>query len=297
MAELPPTPRRREEARRAGQVTHSPLLTAAGALAAGALAAVAIAGPAARRLAELFRRGMTGQIPVDKGLWQGLSVVSYIVLPIAVAALAGAAAAGVAQTRGLFTLGAFGRRAPEEENGMVGWALAGALMLFAVLAGRNALLGLPALNGLWPRAVLLFGAAGAADFLLRRARLERSLSMTRAERRAEQREEEGDPRLKAERRRRQRALAGRSLVDDLAKAQVVLAAEGVALALRQEAGGVRVVAAGDRLQAQRIVEVARRLGLEVRADDRLASALAELKAGDWVPAPHLPRTLALIPRR
>jgi flagellar biosynthetic protein FlhB len=295
--ELPPTPRRREEARRAGQVAHSPLLTGAAALLAGALAAVSMAGPAARRLAELFRRAMAGQIPVENGLSQALSLGSWIVLPIAMAALAGAAAAGAAQTRGLFTLGAFERRAREEAAGFMGWALAAALILFAVLAGRNALAGLPALDGLWPRALLLFAAAGAADFVLRRARLERALAMTRAERRAEQREEEGDPRLKAERRRRQRALAGRSLVDDLARAQVVLAAEGVALALKQEPGGVRVVAAGERLQAQRMVEVARRLGIEVRADDRLASALAELKAGDWVPAQHLPRTLALIPRR
>jgi flagellar biosynthetic protein FlhB len=296
-AELPPTPRKLEEARRQGQVAHSPLLTGAAALAAGALALLAISGPAARRLAELFRRAMTGQIAVENGAREVLSAVSWIVLPVAVAALAAAAAAGAAQTQGLFTLGAFGQRERDEETGLVGWGLAAALGLFAVLSGRNALKGLPALNGLWPRAVVLFAAAGAADLLLRRARLWRSLSMTVAERRAEQREEEGDPRLKAERRRRQRAMAGRSLVDDLARAQVVLAAEGVALALRQEAGGVRVAVAGDRLQALRIVEVARRLGIEVRGDDRLASALAELKAGDWVPAPHLPRALALIPRR
>jgi type III secretion system FlhB-like substrate exporter len=77
---------------------------------------------------------------------------------------------------------------------------------------------------------------------------------------------------------------------------VILAAEGMALALRQEGAGVRVVVASERLQAARLVEVARRLGLLVRGDDRLASALAELRAGDWVPAPHLPRALALIPR-
>jgi flagellar biosynthetic protein FlhB len=121
--------------------------------------------------------------------------------------------------------------------------------------------------------------------------------MTRAERQAEQREEEGDPRLRAERRRRARAMSGRSLIEDLRKAHMVLAAEGVALALRQEGGGVRVVVAGERLQAARIVEIARRLGILVRSDDRLASRLAELKAGDWVPAHLAAATLALIARR
>jgi type III secretory pathway component EscU len=274
-------------------------LTAAAGLLGGALAATAMAGPATQRLALLARRALSGQLPLEAGLPQVLSTVSWIVLPVAGAALAAAAAAGAAQTGGLFTLGAFGKKARDDDSGLLAWGLAGSLILFAILSGRNALVGLPALSGLWPRAVLLFAAAGLGDFLLRRARLERSLSMTRAERRAEQREEEGDPRLKAERRRRQRAMAamGRSLVDDLSRADVVLAAEGVALALKKEAGGVRVLVAGERLQAQRIIEVARRLGLPVRGDDRLASALAELKAGDWVPAHELPRALALIPRR
>jgi flagellar biosynthetic protein FlhB len=299
--ELPPSPARREEARRQGRVAYSPLLTGAAAVAGGGLALVGMAGPAAARLALLAKKAFSGELAADpsSGPMVVLSTVSWIVLPVAAAALAAAVAAGAAQTRGLFTLGAFGRREREEEAGLVGWTVAGALILFAILSGRKALAGLPALGGLWPRAVLLLAAGGAADLLLRRARLERSLSMTRAERRAEQREEEGDPRLKAERRRRQRAMAamGRSLVDDLRRAQVVLAAEGVALALLQEGGGVRVVLAGDRLQALRIVEVARRLGIPVRSDDRLASALAELKAGAWVPAPHQPRALALIPRR
>jgi flagellar biosynthesis protein FlhB len=298
VSELPPTARRREEARRLGQVASSGLLTGAAALFAGGLALAAIARPAAERLAGLARRSISGELPVEGGLHRVLALVSWIVLPVAMAALVGAAAAGAAQTRGLFTTGAFERRAREEESGLplVAWALAAALLLFAVTSARRALGGLEALETLWPRWILLFAAAGAGDFLMRRARLERSLWMTRAERRAEAAEEEGDPRLKSERRRRHRALAGRSLVDDLKRAQVVLAAEGVALALRREGAGVRVVVAGERLQAARLVEIAGRLNVPVRGDDPLASALAELRAGDWVPVQHLPRALALIPR-
>jgi flagellar biosynthesis protein FlhB len=293
MSELPPTETRRREARRRGQVAHSPLLTGAAALSGGALALLALLHPAVVRLSAVARAAWSLQLPLEVGWREVLSVVSWIALPVGGAALAAAAAAGAAQTRGLFTLGAFGRR--EEPSALMPWTLAAALALFAILSGRRALEGLSALDALWPRAIILFGAAGAADFLLRRARVERSLWMTRAERRAEERQEEGDPRLRAERRRRHRALGGRSIVDELRAAEVVLAAEGVALALKRAEGGVRVVAAGERLQAARIVEVARRLGVPVRGDDRLASALSELKAGDRVPAQHLPRALALIP--
>jgi len=299
MSDLPPSEGRRREARRVGQVPHSPLLTGAAALAGGGLALALTARPATVRLAQLARRCFSGELPAAAGLGQVLSLVTWIVLPVATAALAAAVAAGMAQTRGLVTAGAFERRTDEEPVALplAGWALSGALLLFAILSGRRALGGVDALESLWPRVVLLFGAAGVADFLLRRARVERSLMMTRAERRAEARQDEANPLLRAELGRRHRALSGRSLVDDLQKAEVVLAAEGVALALRREGAGIRVVMAAERLQATRLVEVARRLGLMVRGDDRLASALAELRAGDWVPPPHLPRALALIARR
>jgi type III secretion system FlhB-like substrate exporter len=57
------------------------------------------------------------------------------------------------------------------------------------------------------------------------------------------------------------------------------------------------VAAGDRLQAARLVDVARRLGVPVRGDDQLAEALAGLSDGDWVPPAHLPRALAVLRRK
>jgi flagellar biosynthetic protein FlhB len=102
--------------------------------------------------------------------------------------------------------------------------------------------------------------------------------MTRAERERERREDEGDPRLRAEQRRRQRALDRDPLADELARAQVVVTAEGVAVALRFVDGAARVaVASGDdRLRAQRLSTIARRLGLPIRADDELALALSAL---------------------
>jgi flagellar biosynthetic protein FlhB len=109
--------------------------------------------------------------------------------------------------------------------------------------------------------------------------------MSRAEAERERREDEGDPRLRAEQRRRARALERDPLVDEVARAQLVVTAEGVAVALRLVDGAARVAAsAGDeRLRAQRLTDVARRLGLPVRADDELALGLAQLPAGADVP--------------
>ena len=109
--------------------------------------------------------------------------------------------------------------------------------------------------------------------------------MSRGEAERERREDEGDPRLRAEQRRRQRALARDPLVDEVARAQLVVTAEGVAVALRLVDGEARIAAAAgdDRLRAQRLADVARRLGIAVRADDELATALAHLPAGAPVP--------------
>jgi flagellar biosynthesis protein FlhB len=144
---------------------------------------------------------------------------------------------------------------------------------------------LTALGSLGVRAILVVALAGLGEFAWRRAQLLDALSMSRAEAERERREDEGDPRLRAERRRRQRALARDPLVDEVARARLVVTAEGVAVALRLVDGEARIAAAAgdDRLRAQRIADVARRLGLAVRADDELAAALAHLPAGAAVP--------------
>jgi flagellar biosynthesis protein FlhB len=131
----------------------------------------------------------------------------------------GALAIGLAQTRGLFTLKAIGRRKDLEREGRsTAWALAACLVLLGVLVARELAVGfarsrgtdgavtivLHALGRLGPRALLLIAAAGLGDWAWRRLRLERALRMTRGEVERERREEEGDPRLKAERRRRHR---------------------------------------------------------------------------------------------
>jgi flagellar biosynthesis protein FlhB len=228
--ELPPSEKRRREARARGQVAVSPLLTAAGATIGGVVAIGFTGRDAAERLLQLARRAFGGELANGQGLGNLLlgevaATVARVALPVALAAWLGAVAVGLLQSGGLFTLGVFGRaggaeRAGERASRAIPWGLAAALVLLGARVARTIGAALArtddlpaatavvadALFSLVPRAVLLLLAAGLGDWAWRRLRLERALRMTRTERERERREEEGDPRLRAESRRRQRAL-------------------------------------------------------------------------------------------
>ena len=119
--------------------------------------------------------------------------------------------------------------------------------------------------------------------------------MSRAEAERERREDEGDPRLRAEQRRRQRALARDPLVDDVARAGLVVTAEGVAVALRLVDGlrarGRRRRRAAARQRHHRRGAAARHRRARRR---QLAAALAALPAGATVPAELQARALAAL---
>lgn len=304
---LPPSPRRLREARARGEVAHAPTLTAAAALAGGALALGLTARPAAARLVALARASWSGSATVGALV----PALSSTLLPIASATFAAALVAGLLQTRANFAWGALGRRGDEPEPWpATSFAAAAALVLVAVGGGRALVASLGRAGG-WPaaveitasalaafgaRAIVIVALAGLGELAWRRARLYDALSMSRGEAERERREDEGDPRLRAEQRRRQRALGRDPLVDEVARARLVVTAEGVAVGLALVDGSARVVAVGgeDRLRAQRLAEVARRLGIAVRADDELAAALAHLPAGAPVPPPLQARAQAAL---
>ncbi len=291
---LSPSPRRLREARARGDVAHAPLLSTTAALAAAALAIVWTAPSAAARLVALARAAFGGAESATALSATALATLALLFAPVAAAAFLAAVVAGLAQTRFALAWGALGRRTrgDDEPLPLIGWVAAAATALAALTCARAALAALArsdgtsaaltaaatALAAFVPRALTLLALGGVGELVLRQARLTASLAMTRAERERERREDEGDPRLRAEQRRRQRALGRDGLADELARAQVVVTAEGVAVALRFVDGAARVaVASGDdRLRAQRLTAIARRLGLPVRADDELALALSAL---------------------
>jgi flagellar biosynthesis protein FlhB len=198
-------------------VAVSPLLCAAGALG-GATLALVYASPGARLIGfarDAFAGAADPSHPAVTAR-DALSTVIALVLPICAGAALGALAVGLAQTRGLFAPRAVGARPLVGGPRAVPWMLAAALALLGVGAARALLPSLRQAHGLigvgllaraaaratLPRVLLLFGAAGLGDWAWRRLRLERALRMTRAEAEAERREEEADPRLAAEIRRR-----------------------------------------------------------------------------------------------
>jgi len=299
----PPSQRRRDEARRRGEVAVSPSLVGAGALLAATVALILTAGRASSALLALARHGFAGDgepgALVDEA-WRALAVALG---PPLAAALAAALAIGMAQTRGLVTAAPLApsgprRRPVDGAPRALAFALVAAAAsviaarieapLVAQAAARPGawLLGAAAaaIGRIALRVAVVMVAAGAVDYVLRRARLERSLWMTRAEAEQERREEEGDPRLAAERRRRHLALAGSRVADQVAASLVVVAADGAAAGLRADGARLVVTVAGERLVAARIVDLARRLHVAVRADVELAAAVATLAPGDAVPA-------------
>jgi flagellar biosynthesis protein FlhB len=221
VAELPVSERRRSEARARGEVAVSPLATGAAALFGGGLALFITARGAGARLASFAEQAFSGRLESAGAFGHLLGLVARLVLPVALSAFGAALLAGLAQSRGLFTLGAFGvrRRDPDEALPLMPWGLALALAMAAALAARPlaaalaradgmraaTAAALSALSSLAPRVLALLTAGGLADLALRMVRLDRSLGMSRAEQDRELREEEGDPQLKAEQRRRQRA--------------------------------------------------------------------------------------------
>jgi flagellar biosynthesis protein FlhB len=110
-------------------------------------------------------------------------------------------------------------------------------------------------------------AIAALDYLVARRRMLKKMMMSPEEIRQEMREQEGDPQVRARRRRRMRELARRRLAVEVARADVVLVnPTEYAVALRYSAGkdrAPRVVAKGRRALAAHIRELARKAGIPI----------------------------------
>jgi len=314
-----PTPRRLREARRRGEVARSGELSGAVALAGG-LAAVAAAGPGlVTDLARLLGGGLTLAAagtadPLAVLLDAAGAVLRLALAPLLSALVAGAAAAALQAGPGfapgtlrprLERLDPFrGLRRLVEPAQLVraslGMVKAGVLVgILAVwLRGHAAplaqlprlgtaalLRATPVLGGLALRLAAAFLLFGVLDWALARRRHRRSLMMTRDEVRREQREDEGDPGHRAERRRLHRALLEAGPVSRATV--VVVNPTHVAVALRHDPAGEdapRVVAKGTGLAAARIRSAARRAAVPIVRDAPLARALHRLaEVGDEIP--------------
>ncbi len=130
-------------------------------------------------------------------------------------------------------------------------------------------------------------ALGLLDLLLTRRAWFQRYRMSKDEIKREHRESEGDPALKAARRRaHQEALTGATLSALKTASVVIVNPTHLAIALKYSDGedqAPSVVAQGQGEMAKRIVEAARAYGVPVVRDVPVARALNDLELGDEIP--------------
>jgi flagellar biosynthesis protein FlhB len=309
-----PTPRRLKRAQEEGDSAVSASLgqgvgfLVVVSLLPGLLLALSVGAGSALRAALA---GGGGDVSMAAWLWLSLSA------PVLGASAAVSAILGFVQTGGAFTAARFSPDLSRVDpfNGLKGlfsWERAFSLVRSLAAALAVAWLGWTALRdhladvaGTLGRSEavaatswllvrrLLWGAAlvglllGAVDyFFVRRAWLSRH-RMTKDEVKREHRESEGDPEVKAARRRaHQEALAG-SMIAAVKDAKVLIVnPTHLATALRydeSEDDAPTVVAHGEGELAQRLIEAAHQYNVPVVRDVPIAHALRELELGEQIP--------------
>ncbi len=316
------TPRRLQRAREAGQAPVSRELPVLAALGAGGLV-LAWSGPGlisglAHQLASLLQQP-------DRSDGEALQLAGlaglHAALPLMLAPLLAGAAAVFLQTgflisaaplapdlqrinpaRGLARL--FSRDSIIEAGKSLAKLAAVAIVLWHALAADIGTLGALSLTDL--RLLPARAAAGALhvvwavlgvqaaittlDVLWTRLRHADSLRMTRQDVRDEQKETEGDPKIKARIRRIRQGRARRRMMAAVPKATVVVTNPthyAVALAYdRASNAAPRLVAKGVDSMAERIREVAKHHAVPIVANPPLARALYPLELDTDIPPEH-----------
>ena len=312
-----PTPQRLAEARHRGSIAVSRDLLSGVSGFAVCVALVFLARSWVGGLVSYLRLALA-QAPSSSNLAQaGRTAVQAgidgLAIPIGVAAGV-ALAVGLIQTGGLFSTRPLhfdvSRLWPSPERrsearsealkallqatvvAAVAWsALRPALAQVAHLAGASTASCLEVLGAVSEKLGLRLAVAalawGAVDYLRRRQQHRKTLRMSWDEVRREHKEREGDPVLRAERQRQHREFLQNHRIDEVRRAKLVVVDSGpraVALAYDASASGPPVVIAkGERLLAQKIVEMAREGGVLVAENAVLVQALGDVEEGNEIP--------------
>jgi flagellar biosynthetic protein FlhB len=315
-----PTPRRKREARREGRVTRSPEVSTALSL----LAAIVVLRAFVPRITHVFVE-QSRTMWASAGDGRSLHAIPGTVLklfalgaaPFAAAALLFGVVGGLVQTgfawapkaakpklSNLDVKRGLQRLSPKQ----AGWQLAKeALKLGLFVAAifgpvRSWMGGFDEAQGLSPwvrstaslvgtifvRALALALFIAAVDYFVNRRRLQKSLRMSKQELKEEYKQHEGDPHVKAARKRRAHALTRNRMLQEVASADVVIVnPTHFAVALSYADGDVapKVVAKGRNHMALKIRSIASRHGVLVQHDPPLARSLhRQCQLGQYVPA-------------
>lgn len=315
-----PTPRRKREARRRGQQARSQEVPVAFSLFASALA-LRLLAPGAfdvviSRSTEIFSRAGVG-LGGTQVLDSIVAMLAGALLPFLAVAVVAAVSAGVSQVG--FTVAPKAAK-PKLENlsprkglrrfkpSVMGWELLTSSIKLGLLAvivweplftwvrrlaspmplGESLRLTGGQVWGLLMRAVLLAVLVAGADYAVNRRRTNAELRMTKHEVKEELRHQEGDPMVRARRRRRHLELSRNRMIRDVAAADVVVTNPtrlAVALVYGVADPAPRVVAKGAGKVADRIKSEARRAGVTVVEEKPLARALFRtVPVGQHVPS-------------
>jgi type III secretion protein U len=311
-----PTPRRLRKAREEGDSPVSQALgQGAGLLLALFLVPLAL-GATAFRAADLYRAALAGLPPDSAPALLAIDVVT-LSAPLLAAVAFVSIAVGIVQTEGAVSShrlapdlarlnpieGVKNLFRPERvlsvlralvAGGVVawyGWTLLTSHAADFAQSSGNAEAAVTLIDALGRKlgwvATAVGLVLGLADLVIVRRAWRRRHRMSKDEVRREYRESEGDPELKAKRKRaHQEALAG-SIVNAVKEATVVIVnPTHLACALRYaeaEDGAPKLVAQGQGELARRIVEAAHAYGIPCVRDVPVARALAELEIGDEIP--------------
>lgn len=313
--------RRLQEAAEKGQVPVGRDATAVLALGAGATALVFLGGSLVGDLARLVQAAARGLADPSARGWIGLAAAPLRTAALACVAIALAAiAAGFAQTRGriwphlalpdparLWQGGKLGRLVSREMLADLGMAAVKVVAVGAAawLALRDEFLTLPALLHAAPARLLAAAFAplvsalpwigvalvctAGADLALTHRRFAARMRMTREEIKREHKEDEGDPLLRSQRRRRHREMARARVAVEVPQADALLVnPTHVAVAIRYRRGAdraPRVVAKGKGQLAEIMRDLARTHAIPIVEDVPLARLLyRRVKVGREIPA-------------
>lgn len=314
------TPRRKRDARRKGQLARSAEVSVAMSLLA-LIAAVQVLRGGSQAMAtqahQLFGYVGTSELPTELLRSTTISVLLAVLAPVIGIAVVAAVVSGIAQTGVGLSPEAL---KPKLSNlslkkglqrfkpSVAAWELgrtaiklgALALLLWAPMneiaaqltssrdLGSGLERTLAQIRAILGRATALAVVLAAADYAYNRRRTDREMRMSKQDVKQEHKDSEGDPLIRAQRRRRAQELSRNRMLQDVMHADVVVTnPTHLAVALRYADGDAapRIVAKGADHLAARIRSIARRNGVVVTEDKPLARALYRTcKVGHFVPA-------------
>lgn len=318
----PASDKRRQEFRERGQVAKSRDLSTGAVLVVGGVTIMATARQAAEAVTVLTRAsfGAIGKagthVELGTVVWTVMQAAGFVGLACALTALAtGFAQVGFLPSKAwakfdfekLNPLPRFGQMFGSKDAvlgifatllkvglvvGVCGVSIASAIRILANAApasiGEALQLAKTILVDILRRGTPVVLAIGAADYAWNRFKLEQSMKMSNEEMREENKEDNGDPHVKGQRKRRARELLKSRSIAKVKTADVVVVNPthyAVALQYKKGMRAPKVVAKGVDEVAARIREMAKRHNVPIVREPPLARALhSTVKVGHDVPA-------------